>query len=56
MSKLRQVLNEKDEEIKARQLEIGFAVLEFAKAIQSLGGAAEWKSPVDEFQSGLDTD
>jgi hypothetical protein len=56
MSKLRQVLNEKDEEIKAKQLEIGFAVLEFAKAIQSLGGAAEWKSPVDEFQSGLDTD
>ena len=41
--------------IKANQLEIGFAVLEFAKAIQSLGGAARWNTPVDDFQSGLDT-
>lgn len=53
MAGLRIALNERDAEMKNQQIEIGFMVYEYAKTIKSLAHGAKWKSPVEQFQSGL---
>ena len=42
-----------DAKIRAQQLEIGFMVNTFAKAIRDLAHGGTWRNPVDSYRSGL---
>jgi hypothetical protein len=53
MFQFRYGIEKADNEIRAQQLEIGFMVNTFAKAIRDLAHGANWRSPVDAFRAGL---